>query len=79
MLSKLAQHLCSSRYQQQQQGRCQPLPLEPVAAGTASNEGGQQEIRWWDTPAGCSRTYTHAIVGEVEPWAPGRGLPTLVV
>ena len=82
MLSKLAQHLCSSRYQQKQQQGCQPLPLEPVVptiARTASSEGGQQEMRWWDTPAGCSRTYTHAIVGEVEPWAPGRGMPTLVV
>lgn len=64
MLARLAAHL---------------RPLGPAgAAASAPAEEGGDETPWWDGPVGTKRTYFHPVPG-ADAWAPGRGLPTLVV
>ena len=34
---------------------------------------------WWELPPGTKTSYTHSLGADVDQWAPGRGLPTVVV
>ena len=48
-------------------------PAPTAAAATAP------PAPWWNGPANTKRTYTHPLGDDIESFAPGRGLPTLVV
>lgn len=51
----------------------------PHRAGAAVAAASEEVLLWWDSVPNTKRAYTHPIVGAAESFAPGRGLPTLVV
>ena len=59
-----------------------PLRLAKLArhmAASSMSPLADEPRRWWDSVAGTKHTYIHPLVGGAEAFAPGRGLPTLVV